>query len=250
LFEKENAEGIQKFVTQNNQARKRSGDELECLVALGMVKASRLNGVKGTLLREYILKLVKELLPDHCHIGDWRTFPDLHESLHVLVPCLGPVNRKWPPEVSTFRGCCFGNLERPRDKVGLDVRVFHNAELILTAEAKNHERNVDMTLLKHCLRNTINKGNVHLFVFGTAQERYFTRGTKWAAWKKKNKHQSTNVANLVCKNDTLVLEPISGMPWIAWRTCRKLVIIIAQETLCEATAPSKRNAEEQEPGMC
>jgi hypothetical protein len=158
------------------------------------------------------------------------------------------VNRKWPPELSAFDGCCFGSL----DKVGVDVRVFHNSEVVVTAEARNRERDVDTTLLQHCLQNTIDKGNVHLFVFGTARESYFTKGIKWAAWKmkKKNNHQLTNVANLVCKNDTLILEPISGMPWIAWEDCRKLVIIIAQETLREATAPSKRKAEEQKPGMC
>jgi hypothetical protein len=126
-----------KFNDSNGFQKAGVGMFWEAVSASSLIVASRLNGVQGILLKDYIPAVFAQIqLSDE--LVDFTLGALENDSLGIFmnsfkVPFLSPPNRQWPGFVKDIPNSIFGNFSRTisEDKIEL------NSDFGLTGEAKN-----------------------------------------------------------------------------------------------------------------
>jgi hypothetical protein len=181
-----------KIDPQNTAQSANNGMFLEAVLAGSLIVASRLNGVKGIPLQNYIpavfaqLEVLEELVDFTIVDTENKSLNEFMKSFKI--PFLAPPNQLWPDFVKGIPGdSMFGNLTRTVNKDKIDI----NSDFRLTGEAKDHAKDIDTTVMNGILSRindpetsrTFNgaitqTSKVHFVFVNSLQENYFTKRSK------------------------------------------------------------------------
>ena len=195
-------ENSNKTCLQNELALKRDGNVLEVIASIAMIIASHEEGTGGSPLKRFLPRLVWELLREgkgEVQFQDTLMEQFLSDRLcNLQVPYLSPVNNSWPEAMSAIQGSCFGNLKRVRDGDKIDIRVdgmnTGDNVAVISGEAKNYQKALDLKVLKEVLQRVPRSSDVHLVFCPGYQSNYFTR-TKdsWSSFRDENRLQEVSL---------------------------------------------------------
>jgi hypothetical protein len=147
-----------KFDGSNSFQKAGEGMFWEAVLASSLIVASRLNGVQGILLKDFIPSVFAQIqLSDE--LVDFNLGDTENESLKIfmnsfIVPFLSPPNQQWPGFVKDIPNSNFGNLSLTINKGRIEL----NSDFGLTGEVKNIKEKIGIDEMDKIL-NRIHERN-------------------------------------------------------------------------------------------
>ena len=165
---------------------------MEAVLAGSLIVASRLKGVNGICLQDFIpavfaqIQLSEELLDFTLKDTGNKSLDEFMKNFDV--PFLAPPNQQWPDFVENIPNSNFGNIFRTVNSDKIDV----NSNFGMTGEAKDHAKNISSDVMDSILRRICDENvsrNFHglqtppsrihiVFVNSLLKREYFSSSSK------------------------------------------------------------------------
>lgn len=203
------------IITENCQAVKLNGADLEVTAAVALEIASHKGGVGGIGIADFLLQLTTELLPSY-QLLEWSGSTTSFDPGRLLggmkVPYLSSESDSWPTTFRGIDGVYCGDLHRTKDQERIDLKVYTALSPIdpeISAECKNYKTKLNKTVICEILTRIPKTSRLHLVICTHLQSNYWKNKRKvWEEWRQKNDLEDTAILKVVKQKSQLTLEPL------------------------------------------
>jgi len=185
-FERQNSTNARKVdvVPSNAIQTSNDGNEMEATMAAVLCVASRVNGVGGVSLRQYIPAIYSHIekfdkLKEHKLVESELKYNKALASVldNTLIPFCAPPNQEWPEWLGNeLPGSRFGHISRPRNDEMVDIKTSFE----LFGECKDLTAGVKLPNMKQIVDRIMKQKvwKVHIVFVRKLQGLYYEDTTK------------------------------------------------------------------------
>ena len=196
-------------IFKNSLQASNDGMFLESLLCSTVCLASHANGIAGIGVKQFLLNLVFQVQSEKGNASD-VTIADLDmlDSFNFTVPFLSPPNQDWPTFFNDVPRSSFGNLERSRNFMKVDLWTSCG----LAGESKDYGKTIDLKTMKNIISRIPELAKVELVFTRKLQQSYFKNESFETFFRKSRHIIQKSYFKIDASKFNTDLEPIRGMP--------------------------------------